>query len=284
MRFFLLSQPIDRGHNRLMINEWKPLNPQTNLLHIRQVRSDETMSLCHIGNADRVPCPTPVREKRSNSSIMRIGGKRNVSLLWLASPDKLILESMTTKATDFKQTMISEIGSFIERQARAVSIADINRLIVDLPALRERFAKIPTDTYPNLADQLQLLSLVVEEQVIRDPAGQMVGEAAFALLYFQRATDLIPDSIPGMGLLDDAMIVRIVMGRHRQAFKFNPHGYNLSWPTPGFEVDQLLSVVSPLRLTSFCQSMVIGPPSAERDDPGLPASLAIAPRRRQIAR
>ena len=58
----------------------------------------------------------------------------------------------------------------------------------------------------------------------------MVGEAAFALLYFQRATDLIPDSIPGMGLLDDAMIVRIVMGRHEQAFKSSSHGYNLSWP------------------------------------------------------
>jgi uncharacterized membrane protein YkvA (DUF1232 family) len=201
----------------------------------------------------------------------------------LAPPDKLILETMTTKDTNFKEAMISEIGSFIERQARAVSIADINRLIVDLPALRERFAKIPVETYPNLADQLQLLSLVVEEQVTRDPAGQMVGEAAFALLYFQRATDLIPDSIPGMGLLDDAMIVRIVLGRHRQAFKFNSHGYNLSWPTPGFDIDQLLSVVSPLRLTSFCQSMAIGPRSADHDL-GLPASKAIADRGRQVAR
>jgi uncharacterized membrane protein YkvA (DUF1232 family) len=162
---------------------------------------------------------------------------------------------MTTKVTEFKETMISEIANFIEGQARAVSIADINRLIVGLPALRERFAKLPVETYPKLADDLQLLSLVVEEQVIRDPAGQLVGEAAFALFYFQRATDLIPDSIPGMGLLDDAMIVRIVLGRHEQAFKFNPHGYKLSWPTLSFDIDQLLSVVSPLRLTSFCQLM-----------------------------
>jgi len=61
--------------------------------------------------------------------------------------------------------MTSEISSFIERQARAVSIREINRLIVDLPALRERFAKIPMETYPHLADQLQLLSLMVESQM-----------------------------------------------------------------------------------------------------------------------
>jgi uncharacterized membrane protein YkvA (DUF1232 family) len=164
---------------------------------------------------------------------------------------------MTTKVTNSKE-MTSEITSFIERQARAVSIREINRLIVDLPALRERFAKIPMETYPHLADQLQLLTLVVEEQVVRDPAGQMVGEAAFALLYFQRPSDLIPDSIPGMGLLDDAMIVHIVLSRHPQGFNFIPHGHKLNWPAPSFDVDQLLAVVSPLRLTSFYQSMATG--------------------------
>jgi hypothetical protein len=92
-----------------------------------------------------------------------------------------------------------------------------------------------------------------------------VGEAAFALLYFQRASDLIPDSIPGMGLLDDAMIVRIVLGRHEQAFKINPHGDKLSWPAPRFDVDQLLSVVSPLRLAWFNLSMTTYSRLAVRD-------------------
>ena len=173
--------------------------------------------------------------------------------------DQLILETMTTKFTDFKETMTSEITGFIQSQARALSIADIDRLIVDLPALRERFATIQQPTYPYLADQLEFLSRVVEEQVVREPAANMVGEAAFALLYFKRATDLIPDSIPGMGLLDDAMIVRTVLGRHEQAFKFSPHGYKLSWPAPSFDIDQLLSVVSPLRLTWFYLSMTTEP-------------------------
>jgi uncharacterized membrane protein YkvA (DUF1232 family) len=139
---------------------------------------------------------------------------------------------MTTKSTDFKETMTRELTGFIQNQARALSLAELDRLTADLPALRERFAKIPAQTYPYLADQLQFLSLVVEDQVVRDPAGEIVGEAAFALLYFQRSTDLIPDSIPGMGLLDDAMIVRIVLGRYEQAFKVSPHGYTLSWPAP----------------------------------------------------
>jgi uncharacterized membrane protein YkvA (DUF1232 family) len=166
---------------------------------------------------------------------------------------------MTTKFTDFKETMTSEVTGFIQSQARALSIADIDRLIIDLPALRERFAKIPARTYPYLADQLEFLSRVVEEQIVREPAADMVGEAAFALLYFKRATDLIPDSIPGMGLLDDAMIVRIVLGRHEQAFKSSSHARELSWPASSFDVDQLLSVVSPLRLNSFYRSMEVRP-------------------------
>src|SRR5258707_14493968 len=114
---------------------------------------------------------------------------------------------MTTKATDFKERMTKELTDFIRYQASSLSVADLDRLIADLPGLRERFAKIPAQTYPCLADQLQFLSLVVEDQILRDPAAELVGEAAFALLYFQRATDLIPDSIPGMGLLAAAMNV-----------------------------------------------------------------------------
>jgi uncharacterized membrane protein YkvA (DUF1232 family) len=120
---------------------------------------------------------------------------------------------MTTKFTDFKKTMTAELTGFIQSQARVLSLADLNRLVIDLPALRERFAKISSEIYPYLSDQLEFLSRVAEEQVVREPAADMVGEAAFALLYFQRATDLISDSIPGMGLLDDAIIVRIVLGR-----------------------------------------------------------------------
>jgi Protein of unknown function (DUF1232) len=87
-----------------------------------------------------------------------------------------------------------------------------------------------------------------------DSDGVQQPPEGFALLHFQTATDLIPDPIPDMGLLDDAMIVSLVLRRHEDAFKRSSHAYKLHWPLPTFEIDQLLSVVSPLRLDSFYSS------------------------------
>jgi uncharacterized membrane protein YkvA (DUF1232 family) len=39
-------------------------------------------------------------------------------------------------------------------------------------------------------------------------------EVAFALLYFLKGFDRIPDSVPEVGLLDDAMVVQSVLQRH----------------------------------------------------------------------
>jgi uncharacterized membrane protein YkvA (DUF1232 family) len=169
---------------------------------------------------------------------------------------------MITKSTDFKETMTRELNAFIQSQARALSLAELDRLTADLPALRERFAKIPSQTYPYLSDQLEFLSLVVEDHVAglnRGPTAQTVAEAAFALLYFQRATDLIPDLISGMGLLDAAMIVSVVLRRHKDAFKRSSHAHKLWWPVPNIDVDHLLAVISPLRLSSFYRSMATEP-------------------------
>ena len=148
--------------------------------------------------------------------------------------------------------------NFIRSQAGALSLADLDRLMIDLPTVGERFVKIPLQTYPYLADQLEFLCLFVEEQVVRrghDLAEEPVGEAAFALLYYQWSTDLIPDSIPNLGLLDDAMIVGMVLRRQERAFKRSSYGHMLRWPEPKFDVDQLLEVISPMRVTSFCSSL-----------------------------
>ena len=151
---------------------------------------------------------------------------------------------------------MAELTNFVQSQAASLSLGDLDRLMIELPALRERLVKIPLQIYPYLPDQLEFLCLFVEEQIVRrnrDLAEEPVAEAAFALLYFQRAADLVPDSIPGLGLLDDAMIVSLVLRRNEQVFKRSTYGYKFHWPEAEFDVDELLSVISPLRVTSFCR-------------------------------
>ena len=55
--------------------------------------------------------------------------------------------------------LVLELSDFIQIQARALSLGHLDQLIVDLPALRERFTKIPSQTYALLSDQLEFLSL-----------------------------------------------------------------------------------------------------------------------------
>jgi uncharacterized membrane protein YkvA (DUF1232 family) len=151
--------------------------------------------------------------------------------------------------------MARELAMYIERQARALTRADLNGLLVDLPALRILSSKIPSVSYAYLADQIEFLCRFVEESLIgqkSDVIDNAVAEAAFALSYFQRNADLIPDAIPHIGTLDDAMIVGMVLRRHELTFRRSAHVYLLRRPDREFEVDDLLSVIGPLRVTSFC--------------------------------
>ena len=92
-----------------------------------------------------------------------------------------------------------DLSNLIESQSRALSIDDLKRLIINLPTLRERVAKIPRRTYTRLADQLEFLCLFVGDEVAKLSPGidtDSVAEAAFAMLYFQREIDLIPTQSP----------------------------------------------------------------------------------------
>ncbi len=53
-----------------------------------------------------------------------------------------------------------------------------------------------------------------EAQNADDPLPRKIAEAAVALNYFLKGFDLIPDSIPEIGLVDDARVIACVLARN----------------------------------------------------------------------
>ena len=128
-----------------------------------------------------------------------------------------------------------ELFHLIEQRAAAIQRADLETLAVRLPELRASLQRYDCQNYPALPDQIEFLALLVEDT----GAGlnghlpfAVLAHTAFALNYLQREQDLIPDDVPGVGLLDDAMVVSLVLQRHQAFFQGHPRARKLRWPVP----------------------------------------------------
>lgn len=54
-------------------------------------------------------------------------------------------------------------------------------------------------------------------------------DAAFALLYFLKRFDRVPDSVPEVGLLDDALSIQIVVQRHSATLRVHGLRHHRTW-------------------------------------------------------
>lgn len=105
--------------------------------------------------------------------------------------------------------------------------------IAALEALRAPLhAKIAAlDVSSHLRRRIDLLATYFDETA-RDGAPDRPAQrdTAFALLYFLKGFDRIPDTVPEVGLLDDAMIVQTVLQRHAAALRAHWLRRGRSWP------------------------------------------------------
>ncbi len=112
--------------------------------------------------------------------------------------------------------------SLITRGAARLTPADVQQIVSNLPNLRERFGLLTEAGYPDAEQQLRLLSQIVElvwtDQYRDMPYGAAL-EAAFAVSYFAREGDLIPDTLGAIGLIDDIAIAQTVLLRNAAAFE-----------------------------------------------------------------
>ncbi|WP_164975959.1 DUF1232 domain-containing protein [Oleiharenicola lentus] len=111
----------------------------------------------------------------------------------------------------------------LERGAECVQAEDLAALPRLRTAVEAKLAGIADS--PRLRERVGLLLRYLEESPI-DPTNVCQREAAFAVFYFLKGYDLIPDSLPDVGLLDDALLVETALRR-------NAHDLHAHWSARG---------------------------------------------------
>lgn len=130
----------------------------------------------------------------------------------------------TNAAADITSTAI-----YLERGGLLVTPAAVTGLRTLRAPLTAKIAALAADTV--LRRRLEMLALYLDETCAeRASLSPAIREAAFGLLYFLKGFDRIPDSVPEIGLLDDALIVQGVFERHAAALRGHWLGRRRAWP------------------------------------------------------
>ncbi len=115
----------------------------------------------------------------------------------------------------------------VARGAECVSAGDLAELRRLLPEVMAKAALITTSK--RLRQRVELLAAFLRESpAVTDSPAQR--EVAFVLYYFLMGQDLIPDSLPDIGLLDDALLVDAVMQRNLMVLQSDWADRKQPWP------------------------------------------------------
>jgi uncharacterized membrane protein YkvA (DUF1232 family) len=141
-------------------------------------------------------------------------------------------KSLSTPLSDYFRHMLSarEPGSpskHVTRGAECVSAGDLALLHGLLPDVLIKAALIKSSQ--RLRQRVELLAAFMAES---QPAANSLAhrEIAFVLFYFLQGQDLIPDSVPQVGLLDDALLVEAALQRNLLALQSHRADRGQSWP------------------------------------------------------
>lgn len=124
---------------------------------------------------------------------------------------------------------IGSVSTYITQGGALMDAAALQALAGLRAELRAKLRLLEQSVH--LRRRIALLLTYCEEAGREGGAGTPTHcEAAFALLYFLQGADHIPDSLPEIGLLDDALIVQLVLHRHAVTFRAHWLRHGRVWP------------------------------------------------------
>jgi uncharacterized membrane protein YkvA (DUF1232 family) len=154
-------------------------------------------------------------------------GQRGITAPWTDSP--VTAEAVVAgKVIANSRDDLPGVATYVDRGAALIT----PEAITALQRLRKPLhKKIDALEAGHLQHRLELLATYFDEAVVDGHKGTPAHcDVTFALLYFLKGFDRIPDSVPEVGLLDDAMIVQVVLQRNSTAFRAHWLRRRRSWP------------------------------------------------------
>ncbi len=114
------------------------------------------------------------------------------------------------------------IHEFVIRGGQTVTAGQMDAFRRKLPFLRVKAEMIDVPDFPHLKRQTNFLVRYAED--VLDgiyPCEDLtaITESVFALSYLLKEVDIIPDSVPHLGLADDSAVLRAVLKGHENEFR-----------------------------------------------------------------
>lgn len=109
------------------------------------------------------------------------------------------------------------IDEYVEAERETIDRAAVRRLIGFSHRVRLKLVEPGAGAHPQLLIGAERLLLALEQSnvvEIPDPLPSALREAGMAIRYLLKGMDLIPDSVPDVGFVDDAMVVAKVIERN----------------------------------------------------------------------
>jgi uncharacterized membrane protein YkvA (DUF1232 family) len=116
---------------------------------------------------------------------------------------------------------VAHIDKFIIIGSSQIRSADLQTISEKSQQVHEKIYLIREEGLSDLKRQTRLIMQTIEFAArlqFEDPLPTYLAEGGFAMLYLIREEDLIPDLIPGIGLIDDAILVKRVFYRNEADF------------------------------------------------------------------
>jgi len=111
------------------------------------------------------------------------------------------------------------IDEYIENQARSMKADELRELRRFLPALAEKKNAALAQKREKLVRGIDMLADLLPSAAVEranDPLPQHLAELGVAARYVLKGIDIIPDTLPELGLADDEWIVSRIMQRNPQ--------------------------------------------------------------------